>query len=81
VKKLLSYSKVFLFLERRNAASNKRKGSVIECMIGVKISKKAEEQGSFVSCEARQSGILSLLPVSKGSAKWDKRDRDAELQM
>jgi hypothetical protein len=50
-------------------------------MIGVKISKKAEEQGSFVSCEARQSGILSLLPVSKGSAKWDKTDRDAELQM
>jgi hypothetical protein len=50
-------------------------------MIGVKISKKAVEQGSFVSCEARQSGILSLLPVSKGSAKWDKTDRDAELQM
>jgi len=49
--------------------------------MGVKIRKEAVEQGSFVSCEARQSGILSLLPVSKGSAKWDKTDRDAELQM
>ena len=50
-------------------------------MMGVKIKKKAVEQGSFVSCEARQSGVLSLLPVSKGSAKWDKKDWDAELQM
>ena len=54
-----------------NFIMSKFYGSVIECMMGVKISKKAEEQGSFVSCEARQSGILSLLPVSKGSAKWD----------
>jgi len=46
-------------------------GSVIECMMGVKTSKKAVEQGSFVSCEARQSGVLSLLPVHKGSEEWD----------
>jgi hypothetical protein len=38
---------------------------------GVKISKKAAEQNSFVSCEARQSGVLSVLPVSKGSKEWD----------
>ena len=50
-------------------------------MIGDKIRKKAVEQGSFVSCESRQSRILSLLPVSKGSTKWDKNDWDAELQM
>jgi hypothetical protein len=56
-------------------------GSVIECMMGVKIREKAAEQGSFVSCEARQSEVLSLLPVSKGSAKWDKKDGNAELQM
>ena len=57
------------------------KGSVIECMMSVKIKKKAAEQNSFVRCEARQSRVLSILPVSKGSAKWDKKDRDAELQM
>jgi len=49
--------------------------------MGVKIKKKAVEQGSFVSCEARQSGVLSLLPVSKGSKEWNQKDRDAELQM
>ena len=38
-------------------------------------------QDSFVSCEARQSGVLSLLPVSKGSKEWNQKDRDAELQM
>lgn len=57
------------------------KGSVIKCMIVVKREKKAAGQGSFVSCEARQSGVLSLLPVSKGSKEWYKTNGQAELQM
>jgi hypothetical protein len=56
-------------------------GCVIKCMIEVKREEKAAGQDSFVSCEARQSGVLSLLPVSKGSKEWYKTNRQTELQM
>jgi hypothetical protein len=50
-------------------------------MIEVKRKGKAAGQGSFAGCEARQSGVLSILPFSKGSKEWYKTNRQAELQM
>jgi hypothetical protein len=51
-------------------------------MIGVlKGERKAAVQDSFAGCEARQSGVLSILPFSKGSKEWYKTNRQAELQM
>jgi hypothetical protein len=50
-------------------------------MIGDKEKERAAGQGSFVSCEARQSGVLPLLPVSKGSAQWHQNNRQAELEV
>jgi len=47
----------------------------------VKRKRKAAGQDSFVSCEARQSGVLSILPFGKGSQEWCKKDGQAELQM
>jgi len=47
----------------------------------VKRGGKAVEQDSFVSCEARQSGISSLLPFSKGCKEWHKTHIQAELEM
>jgi hypothetical protein len=50
-------------------------------MIEAKTKRKAAGQDSFVSCEARQSRVLSILPFSKGSAEWPKINRQTELEM
>ena len=58
-----------------------KSGCVIKCVIGVKINRKAAGQGSFAGCEARQSSVLSILPLCKGSAEWYKTNRQADLEM
>lgn len=38
--------------------------------MGVKVKKVAVSAFSFVNCEVKQSGELSLLPLAKGSKEW-----------
>ena len=38
-------------------------------------------QDSFVSCEARQSEVMSSLPVCKGSQEWREKDRQTKLEV
>ena len=48
-------------------------------MIGVKCSKKAAGQDSFVTCEVSQSRGLSPLPGCEGSAEWNKEEWQSGL--
>ncbi len=49
--------------------------------MGLEREERQQEQDSFAGCEARQSGVLSLLPVRKGSKERYKTNGQAELEM